>query len=75
MPGGGGPFGAILERPVASFANIIAHELGHYLNLYHVSDATDIMNPIIYSSSTKLTSSQCATARSAASFFWSKMYR
>lgn len=74
MPGGG-PYGAILERPVGTFSNIIAHEIGHYLNLLHVQDKTDIMNPIIYSSSTKLTEAQCNTARSASSFFWHKMYR
>jgi hypothetical protein len=74
MPGGP-PYGAVIEKPVAKFANIIAHELGHYLNLYHDNDATDLMNPIIYSNSTQLKPSQCATARSAAAFFWTKMYR
>jgi hypothetical protein len=74
MPGGA-PYGAILERPVGTFSNIIAHELGHYLNLNHLSDVNDIMNPIIYSTSTKLSAEQCNTARSAAAFFWAKMYR
>ena len=74
MPGGG-PYGAILERPVGTFANIIGHELGHYLNLLHVSDNTDLLNPIIYTNSTKLTADQCTTARAAAGFFWSRMYR
>lgn len=74
MPGGG-PFGAILERPVATYANIIAHELGHYLNLNHVTDSTDLMNPVIYSSSTKLYSSQCTTLRSAVNHYWTSMKR
>jgi hypothetical protein len=74
MPGGG-PYGAVIERPVATFANIIAHELGHYLNLLHVGDTTDIMNAIIYTTSTKLSEKQCSTARAAAAFFWSKAFR
>ena len=72
---GGGPYGAILEKPVATYANIIAHELGHYLNLNHVSNEADIMNPIIYTRSTQLDPDQCATARSAALYFWTKMIR
>jgi hypothetical protein len=74
MPGGG-PYGAILERPVGTFANIIGHELGHYLNLLHVNDTLDLLNPIIYTNSTKLTPDQCNTARAAAGFFWARMYR
>jgi hypothetical protein len=68
MPGMG-PFGAILEAPVGRFANIIAHELGHYLNLEHVNDASDLMNPIIYGNSTVLTRNQCDTAYTSASRF------
>jgi hypothetical protein len=74
MPGGG-PYGVVLEKPVGDYPNIIAHELGHYLNLDHVSDTSDVMNAVIYTSSTKLTTSQCNTARSAASAFWSEMER
>lgn len=74
MPGSG-PYGVVLERSVGTFANIIGHELGHYLNLLHVTDSTDLLNPIIYSNSTRLNQDQCNTARAAASFFWSKMYR
>ena len=74
MPGGG-PYGTVMEEPVGGFANIIAHELGHYLGLPHVSDVTDLMNPVIYSNSMQLTSEQCALGRSAAAFFWKRMYR
>jgi hypothetical protein len=74
MPGDG-PYGAILEQPVADFPNIIAHELGHYMNLPHVSDTSDLMNPIIYPTSGSLTADQCETARSAATSYWSKMLR
>lgn len=72
---GGAPYGAVLEQPVATFSNIIAHELGHYLNLSHVPDATDLMNPIIYATSSNLTAGQCRTARSAATYFWWRMLR
>ncbi|MCM2279081.1 MAG: M10 family metallopeptidase domain-containing protein [Oligoflexia bacterium] len=74
MPGSG-PYGAILERSVGTYANIIAHELGHYLNLLHVNDPADLMNPIIYASSTALYANQCASARKAARTFWQRMLR
>lgn len=74
MPGTG-VHGTVLEEPVSGFANIIAHELGHYLNLIHVSDDTDLMNPIIYSDSDALSGDQCEGVRTAAAFFWPQMYR
>jgi hypothetical protein len=60
------PSGAVLEAVVADSAGIMAHELGHYLNLDHVSDTADLMNPIIYDSSTKLEDWQCTAMRQAA---------
>jgi hypothetical protein len=74
MPGGS-PYGVVLEAAVASYPNIIAHELGHYLNLDHIADSTEVMNAVIYTSSTQLTSSQCSTARSAAINYWASMLR
>lgn len=74
MPGTG-PYGTVLEEPVSTIPNMVGHELGHYLNLLHVSDDTDLMNPIIYTSSMALTSDQCSTVRAAAAFFWPQMYR
>ncbi len=68
-------YGAILESTVKSFSNIIAHELGHYLNLQHVSDASDLMNPIIYDNSEYLNSDQCNVARETVSDYWQKMVR
>jgi hypothetical protein len=65
MPGSG-PYGAVFEAPVATYSNIFAHELGHYLNLDHVSDPSDILNPVIYRSSTALTENQCEIERAAA---------
>jgi len=74
MPGEG-TYGAILEDSVGTFGLIIAHGLGHYLNLDHVSDEADLMNPVIYDSSTRLDPSQCETARSAANSYWNNMLR
>jgi hypothetical protein len=74
MPGSG-LYGAILESPVGTYPLIIAHELGHYMNLGHVSDQSDLMNPIIYDTSTKLTTSQCNAARSAVNYYWKAMKR
>lgn len=74
MPGGG-PYGAIMEGPVGTNSNLIAHEVGHYLNLLHVSDSFALMNPVIYTKSMNVYDSQCSTARSAAQYFWSNMVR
>jgi hypothetical protein len=74
MPGSA-PYGAVLERSVGAFSNIVAHELGHYLGLMHSDNRGDLMNPIIYNSSISLTADQCKLARSAASQYWQKMMR
>jgi hypothetical protein len=68
-------YGAILEKPVGTYSNIIAHELGHYLNLDHVSDARSLMNPVIYDQSTYLSQGQCESARIAVQEYWQKMVR
>lgn len=74
MPGGA-PFGVIVESTVGTFANIVAHELGHYLNLSHLTEASDLMSPIIYSNSTALNATQCRIARTAARSSWARMLR
>lgn len=74
MPGSG-IYGIVLEAPVGNFGNIVAHELGHYLNLGHYADATDVMNAVIYQGSTKLTTAQCNAARSASNGYWAAMQR
>lgn len=67
--------GVVMEQPVGGYPNIIAHELGHYLNLGHVSNSSNVMNPIIYSNSTGLSADQCASARAAAHYWWINMIR
>lgn len=74
MPGSG-LYGVILEQKVGAFPNIIAHELGHYLNLYHANENTDVMNAIIYNNSKVITQEQCTTARAAVKKWWSNMVR
>ena len=64
MPGGAAQ-GTVLEEPVGVYGNLIGHELGHYLNLLHVSDDADLMNPVVYSGSVALSAQQCATVRAA----------
>jgi predicted Zn-dependent protease len=60
------PSGAVLESRVADNANIIAHEVGHYLSLDHTSDQSNLMNPIIYDNSTTITEQQCQDMRHTA---------
>jgi hypothetical protein len=74
MPGEG-IYGAILEDTVGTFSNIIGHELGHYLSLDHVSDTSNLMNPVIYDSSIQLSQDQCNSARAAAGSYWKAMQR
>lgn len=72
---GTGTYGAVLEASVADFPNILAHELGHYLNLDHVNDRSNLLDAIIYPDSVNLTQDQCQTMRSAATQFWGRMRR
>jgi hypothetical protein len=65
MPGSDN-LGSVLESVVSSFGNIYAHEIGHQLNLIHVPDTLDVMDPTIYTNSTELNSGQCASAQSQA---------
>jgi hypothetical protein len=65
MPGST-PSGAVVEAPVANDAPLVAHELGHYLNLDHASDPANMMSPTIYKTSTFISQGQCADMRQAA---------
>lgn len=69
MPGNT-PTGAIIEGSAADSANLVAHELGHYLNLDHASVKTNLMNPVIYDNSTVLSAEQCETVRASAERDW-----
>ena len=68
-------YGVVLEAPVGDYPNIIAHELGHYLNLDHVSDTEQLMNPVIYDRSRQLTQSECQVAENAVQNYWGAMLR
>ena len=70
-----GPFGAVLEGSVGQYYNIVAHELGHYLNLVHVADQYNVMNPVVYGNSMNIIDSQCSMARATAISFWGAMLR
>ena len=74
MPGST-PYGAVIEAPVASFANIVAHELGHYMGLDHVDDTSNLMNPIIYDDSSHLDPGQCSTMQETARGLWAQSLR
>jgi hypothetical protein len=65
MPGDQ-PAGAVIESTVAMDAPVVAHELGHYLGLDHMKQATNAMNPIIYGDSTKFESWQCESMKKTA---------
>jgi hypothetical protein len=58
--------GVVIESPVASFAGILAHELGHYLDLHHVENEENLMNPLIYRRSIQLSAEQCFKMRNTA---------
>jgi predicted Zn-dependent protease len=65
----------VFESAVADYPQIMAHELGHYLGLEHVSNTSNAMNAIIYPYSEDLSDSQCDQAREIAQEFWSGMMR
>ncbi|NDD90677.1 hypothetical protein EBZ37_01110 [bacterium] len=72
---GNPPYGAIIDRPVCQNANIVAHELGHYLGLLHVQDDSNLLSPVVSRSSQTLSAEQCARARAVAQSSWRAMLR
>ena len=76
MPGSP-PYGAVMEASIVSYGDgiIYAHEFGHYLGLDHVGDTSNLMDAVIYTSSTVINSDQCQTARDTANGAWSAMLR
>lgn len=74
MPGAG-PYGTVLEANVGTFANIIAHELGHYMGLDHVSDQSMLMNPTIYEGKLTISQDECKTVRDTVNSVWGAMKR
>lgn len=71
----GGPFGVVLNTTVATYGQIVAHELGHYLALGHAGSSSNVMSATIYSTSTGVTSAQCSTALNAIDSYWRPMLR
>lgn len=67
--------GAVIEKDAADFAGIVAHELGHYLSLDHESDPSNLLNPVIYKTSTHLTAQQCDAMRETARSVWTATLR
>jgi hypothetical protein len=68
-------YGVVMESAVGTYSNIIAHELGHYLNLDHWEDKANVMNAVIYEKSAKLVKDQCRAAREAINYYWKAMLR
>ena len=69
------PTGVVLEDSVATFGNIVAHELGHLLGLDHSNVKTNLMSPIIYDNSTALGATDCETASQVIDAYWTPMLR
>jgi len=72
---GSPPYGAVIDEPVSRNANIIAHEIGHYLSLLHIQSRSNLLSPIVGASSRGLTSGQCSQARATAVGTWAAMLR
>lgn len=59
------PSGAVIEDSASKMPELVAHEIGHLLNLDHESDQSNLMNPVIYSGS-NFAKWQCEEVRNAA---------
>lgn len=67
--------GTVVEKPWHLDRNLLAHELGHYLDLDHTQDRKDLMAEVMNNRSEKLDREECARARRAARIYWPSMIR
>lgn len=58
--------GIVCEQKVTGNGNLLAHEVGHWLDLVHTSTGgTNLMSPVISPANSEISADQCATARTA----------
>ena len=74
MPGYG-PFGTLVDQQYAKNPLTVAHELGHYMGLYHFRSSRNLMSPYIGSDTRELTADQCSVARATNLKYWLAMFR
>lgn len=74
MPGGA-PYGVVVDADFSDQPVTVGHEIGHYMGLDHSSTLGNIMYPVVYSTDTAITTSQCSTSRSTNLNYWQAMMR
>lgn len=67
--------GIVVEWNERWNANLLAHELGHYLGLVHRSSRSELMAPVIYRDSQQISEGECTVARTAVVAYWKNMIR
>jgi hypothetical protein len=70
-----GIYGTLVDAQYAHEPLAVGHELGHYQGLYHIADSSNLMNAIVGTTTTALTSYQCSIARDTDLNNWTAMMR